>query len=57
MAAKKSRPTFSKSVREVKLRERRLEKEARREARKQLPPEGRPSAEPVSDPERERPGA
>jgi len=37
MAARKSRPTFTKFAREAKLRERRLAKEARRDARKEQP--------------------
>jgi len=57
MAAKKSRPTFNKAMREAKLRERRHEKEARRDARKQLPSEGRPSTgtDATSGAEEERP--
>jgi hypothetical protein len=51
MASKKSRPTFTKSAREAKLRERRRAKEARRDARRQLPTEGEPGTEKPAAPD------
>lgn len=59
MAQKKSRPTFTKLARQVKLRERRIAKEARREARKHVPAEGGPVLDepeaPVAETGDERP--